>query len=88
MISSTLWKNVHLWDIPWASTTVFKALHNAHLTEDKETSCLCSWPDQVPWTDTAGNVSIEQLFLLFILCELGVGVGVGVIHACGGQRTT
>lgn len=58
---------MHLVATPWTIIAVFKVLDNTSLTEGMEAFCHCSWLDQVPFTDVAGDIRIEIFHQVFPL---------------------
>lgn len=52
---------------PWTIIAIFKVLDNTSLTEGMEAFRYCSWLDQIPFTDIAGDVRIEIFHQVFPL---------------------
>lgn len=58
---------MHLVATPRTVIAIFKVLDNTSLAEGMEAFRHCSWLDQVPFTDVAGDVRIEIFHQVFPL---------------------
>lgn len=52
---------------PWTIIAIFKVLDNTSLAEGMKAFCHCSWLDEIPFTDIAGDVRIEIFHQMFPL---------------------
>lgn len=52
---------------PWTIIAIFKVLNDTSLTERMKAFRHCSWLDQIPFTDVAGDVRIEIFHQVFPL---------------------